>query len=370
MFPIDFQRAATGGLAEKALELTQAASRAGFDVTMAYAEGGSVCIWDARARPHAPPAVRATSSSALARLRTLVTFWGELESYLDTLRIPPRVVWVRTAPATPGQLRFLRSAKRRGARIVVDVPTVAQRSELRGARAIALRGLATWQREAYALADRIATVSEHTELWGRPTVRVVNGVAAVSGLRGVERRPGDEVRVVGFGQWAYWHGVDRFLEAWAAAACRARVSLQLHGGGAALPGLRARARRLGLELVCRASTFGEDRSRVLAEADLGLGALNGRRKGLATLSGLKHRTYAAHGLPYLVSDLDHDLRGRLGAYAVPDDENPVDLDRAVAWLDDLRAHPGYRARVALAVGDLSWDKTYAALWDYFAAVSA
>lgn len=70
----------------------------------------------------------------------------------------------------------------------------------------------------------------------------------------------------------------------------------------------------------------KDTKKILQKAHVGVGVLGSFRKGLVSHSPLKHRLYAACGLPFVFSTDDPDFSGKAGfIYQFPPNEEAVSI---------------------------------------------
>ncbi len=153
--------------------------------------------------------------------------------------------------------------------------------------------------------------------------------------------PGTEapVRLLGLGVLHEAHGLDRLLLALSAARQdgSAPIPVEVIVTGGESPtrsGIEALVRDLDLKTTVhmREEVSGTTMDALFDWAHVGIGVLAPHRKGLDTLSPLKHREYLARGLPFMYAGHDTALMGEeYFALQVPNDESPLRLNSILAW---------------------------------------
>lgn len=265
---------------------------------------------------------------------------------------PADVVVLRSHWSLPAAATELRSARRRGTSVVIDIPTPvsagireirrSDRSVSSRATRIALEAL--WTPSAWPLADLLVQYDTDGAPWRLVTaerrITLTNGVdvAARPLASGWSER--DSVNLVAAGALGQWHGYDRLLRGLAGARRREpEVRVTIVGDGPERRRLVALAGRLGIarQVDFTGPLVGAGYDHVMAGADVGVGSLGEHRRGGFSISTLKVRDYLARGLPVVLAGDDPDLRHNPPfALREPDDETAVDVDRLVDWLGSLR----------------------------------
>ena len=367
VFALDIDRAASFGLWEKALALTAAARSSALAVDVAAARGSTLFFESHEAsaaeQTHDAPAAVAPGALLRAYFR-YDRFWRKL------LGIPLHryaAVWVRAFPTSPAQLNFLTAAKKAGCRIVLDLPTYPYRYD----------GPELWKRlgaivgawfdtRRMSLVDRVVTLSPDHEIGGVPTLRVRNGGAVVHGETSRPARTNNgPYHFVGVGQWARAHGLSRLLEHVASSPLHREFKFTLAGEGPLVPELRALSARLPLRIHFEGSVYGDRRRELIESGDVGVGALSYPGDGVEAYFPLKHRLYAAEGIPFIGTALDPDFADHVGVCAVRADELPP-VAQLLAFAREARSsREAWGDALRATAEDLTWGKTYAPLFDYF-----
>ena len=355
VFAIDWSRAETFGLLEKAVGLVNAARRQGFEVDAYFPDG--MLLHEYRA---APPYV-ASARGWQAALFRYSGFWRKLTNLLEHNY---DFVWLRAFPPSRAQARFIRRAHAQAAQVVVDVPTYPVTQEGQSPLRSLLARLSPSYAELSQHLARVVTLSEDKVLFGRPTIQVANGVDA---LPTADRPPHEgPYRLVGFGQWAHWHGLDRLLHMLAAAPADENYQVRLAGHGPAVAEARQLARELGVTVEWLPPAYGAAREALLSWADVGVGCLAIHRKGVYPDQALKHRQYAAAGLPFIATVADPTWADQPAVWRLSSDEKLPAAGDLGTFCEAARQHRELWTKSLSTQAELlSWDASYAALWAYF-----
>ena len=361
-FAVDLYRSETLGLVEKAKGLVAAARAAGHDVTAMFADGTRARTFEGGI-PGVPDNSDASTNGVGRRAAAFrfFGFWTAVESQLREGNFD--ALWLRAHPVSTRQQRLLRSAEEAGVAVYYDIPTYPSTGEAPSLSRRLLSSLTLPLTEIARHIYRFVTVSEHTLIEGRPTVRVRNGVALPSQPRLVQERDGP-IRLLGLGQWSTYHGLDRLLHAIAGHPENYRV--RIAGGGPAFEGYRKLAARLGVRAEWLPPAFGDHRDGLIAWADGGIGSLAIHRKGVYPDQALKHRVYAAHGLPFLCTTDDPHWAGVHGVWQVSADESAIPSQVLAETLAGFRQNSRDLAMpLRNAAASTSWDRAYAPLFASF-----
>lgn len=366
IFPLDVSRTATLGLVEKSVGLIVAARRQGFAVDAVFSEDRTLVRFADTEVPALSVVGAGSDPDRLASLRNASFRYGKFWRKLNELTLPPYdYLWVRAFPASVSQATFLRRMLERGTRVVYDLPTYPY--ELENSSLLRRFWLAR-SRSIEQIAKDISvfvTLSEHSVIAGRPTITVRNGVDIVSAARRPDERNGP-YRLLGLGQWAYWHGLERLFEGIAASGLRDRFLVRLAGEGPAQRQLDRLGKKMELEVEWVPSAYGADRDRLFRWADVGIGGLGIHRKGVYPDQSLKHRQYAAAGLPFIATVADPLWLDTPAVWSMASDDQPVNGSQLLRFCELARqGHAELSEELRLLAGAVSWDAAYSPLWNYF-----
>lgn len=307
--------------------------------------------------------IRSFGSGMRAKLFKRLTF-GDITEYIRREGIG--LLYIRhDQNANPLLARWLRRVRRLGTRIVLEIPTYPYDAEFREAglkEKIGLRIDRLFRRRMAREVDRIVTFSEDAEIFGRPTIRISNGIDfdAIP-LKGELHDLSREVRLLALANIHPWHGFDRVLEGlgdYYASPRERIVRLRIVGDG--LDWLLDRYRRIAERrsiapyVEFTGPHAGADLDADFAWCDMGIASLARHRNGIATLKSLKNREYAARGIPFVYAEGDSDFDRMPYVMKAPADDTPLDIDALVRWLDAADRTPAHiRATIA---EKLSWER--------------
>lgn len=200
------------------------------------------------------------------------------------------------------------------------------------------------------LSDYIITLTKDKELFGRPAVFMANGID-LSGIKPVPV-PAFTNTVVLLGvasDCAFYHGFDkviRGLSAYHKKGSPIHVLFRIVSNPLSTNVTRLKA--LAKELNAEEEVSFElpmTRQQLAAEygkVHLGMGTLALHRIGLNDNYSLKHREYAAFGLPFIMSKGDEHFENSPYVLVEERNEEPLDIQQIVDFYLRLRqSHPDY-----------------------------
>ena len=355
VFGLDRARADTVGLVAKADALVGAARAYGLAVDCVMLVRGVPRLMDNR-----PTTLVDAGYDKRASQRALLS---RLPKFVSGLTPKPyTTLWLRALPLNPIWLQALSAFQRSGCRVVWDVPTYPNDAERSGWQARLLHTVDSWSRRWSSFTpDAVATLSHHDRIWDAPTVRVSNGCPRPDP---VAHEAQALLTLVGVGQWAFWHGLDRLWPA--LEKVKGLVRCVFVGDGPARLQYETETVRLDLDCTWLGSRSGDELRRVLAKADLAVGTLGIHRKDVARDQSLKHRLYASVGLPFVCTDRDDTFDAHRGVLSLASTDEPIDADLLLTFTQTARKRRTDLASDLLQhAAEHSWRHAYAPLFDYF-----
>lgn len=188
--------------------------------------------------------------------------------------------------------------------------------------------------------DRIVTMSNDKEIFGIPTIHMMNGVD----FKALPLNPpntADELRLISVASYGDRHGCDRLLagmgEYYRNGGTRS-IHFDIVGGG--VPADYAElVKHYGLEnrVTFHGLQHGEALDRLYASANVGVDVLALHRVGMTEISTLKSREYGARGLPFIsCSKIDYLPEGYPYFYKVESNDTPIDMISFLQFFDTVR----------------------------------
>lgn len=203
-----------------------------------------------------------------------------------------------------------------------------------------------------------------------PSVEITNGVEipeqlSFNGKTGQTSKEG--INVIAVGRWAHWHGLDRAIHGLAKSDIQ--INLEIIGDGPELNRLKNLTSRLQLhqQIKFLGLQTGTELSERLLAADIALGTLGIHRKGVKKDSSLKHRLYAAYGLPIVLSAQDDDFSEELPFVFKADvGEGPLKWNQIKNGLNKLQENENYKPEIySYAKQQLSWKTRMEKVMSFF-----
>jgi glycosyltransferase involved in cell wall biosynthesis len=271
------------------------------------------------------------------------------------------MIFIRHLVFTTPLRRFLRQISQYNTKIVCEFPTVPYEHEWTGVMGKIL--MAIDRRNKQKCLDKIDLVVHYGgfEMQGINNIEISNGIDldSIQTNEGITKEKSDQVRFVAIGRWAYWHGLDRFIRGMV--LIDSEVHLDIVGTGPELMNLNRLVSKLSLSnrITFHEAAFDDRLSELLMNADIGIGTLGLHRKKVARDSSLKHRLYAAYGLPFILSSEDRDFNETEShCFHVEADDDPIDLERIIQQFQSLqRTNSNYRNHIQeWAKEHLTWEK--------------
>ena len=274
--------------------------------------------------------------------------WNWLVNYNRLLRMVVRecllngvdVLYIRKPPGFDWRaVLALRRLRRAGVRVLFEVPTYPYDSELT-ARPFTLFLDRCARRFLRCAADRVVTVSSDDVIFGVPSIKLDNGVDLSTVPVRTPRTKRGGVTLISVSSLLPWHRLDRIVSSvrtyWAQGGTEIQ-RLLLVGEGECKDDLVQAAQNDPRIQFC-AKAFGPDLDRFFDGADIGVGALaeEGDR-GLTHVAALKHREYAARGLPFFYGMTDPGFTGT--GYAMQVADGSLDLHAVMRWWRALNLSP-------------------------------
>lgn len=236
--------------------------------------------------------------------------------------------------------KLLRNLKKRGSRIVVEIPTYPYDKER-------LSGFAWWllylvdkvyRTKLYKCVDAIATYSEDKKIFKVNTIHINNGIdfSKVS-LRNPNNHT-TEIRLVAVAGLAKWHGYDRLLEGlgeYYRTNVERKVIFHIVGEGPVREEYEQTVEKYQLQKYCIFDGVkrGKELDEIYDMCDIGIEVLAAFRKDVLVSSSLKSREYAAKGLPFVTASKSDVFEGQDFVLKVPNNESNINIYDIINFYD-------------------------------------
>ncbi|AUI46341.1 glycosyltransferase family 4 protein [Bacteroides fragilis] len=260
------------------------------------------------------------------------------------------VIYVRYVHnASPFTIRLMKQLKKTGAYIVMEIPTYPYDQEYKGLPLPYQRILffdKCFRKRLAHYVDKIVTFSDYDQIWGRPTIKISNGIDFSQIKIKQSVAPHTDLRLIAVATIHPWHGFDRAIEGLALYYQKNPVrKVYIHIIGSAVPEVLSqyqqsvRKNRLEQYVFFHGSLFGEALDKMFDESDFGIGSLARHRSQIDKIKTLKNREYAARGIPFVYSETDDDFEKMPYILKAPADETPLDIEKIIDFYDSIRFTP-------------------------------
>lgn len=226
------------------------------------------------------------------------------------------------------------------------------------------------------LSDYFVTLTNDKMLWGKPAIHMSNGIE-LSRIEPVSV-PAFSSKFIILGVASdinFYHGFDKVIRGLADYKKKLSVTGVLfriisNPLSKNMDALKALAKDLGVESMV---SFELPKTRaelaeVYQQVHLGMGTLALHRIGLMDNYSLKHREYAAFGLPFVMSKGDDHFEDSTFVLTVERDEEPLDIQAIIDFYISLRSkYPDYPQAFRKSIENaITWE---AQMKDVFAAIN-
>lgn len=281
------------------------------------------------------------------------------------------VYWRYFHNANPFLIRFANAIKRLGVKIILEIPTYPYDQEFihwKGRIEISIDSLFRHQFCKYV--DRIVTFSNDKEIFGRPTIRISNGIDFNKiPLRQTLHDISKELHLVAVAEIHYWHGYDRLIEGlYRYYQSNPEYKVYFHLAGP-ISGERERH-----EVVDAVSNYhleeyvhlygplhGEALEELFNKGDFAIGSLGRHRSGITHIKTLKNREYAARGFAFSYAECDDDFDTMPYVLRQPADESPIDIQGIIDFCKKQALSP---QAIRNSIKHLSWNEQMKKVVDY------
>ena len=189
--------------------------------------------------------------------------------------------------------------------------------------------------------DRIITVSDDKNIFGVPTINIINGIC----FKNIKvHMPGlimGDINIICVSSFQYWHGCDRLIEGlndYYKNEVDIKIYVHFIGEGPYLNIYRNMVQKYNLLQYFHfyGLLSGEELTDIFNKADIGLCGLGGHRKGIYLSSELKSREYLARGIPMIASTkIDIIPENCKFCLYISEDDSPVNIGDVIIFYKNL-----------------------------------
>ena len=300
-------------------------------------------------------------SGLVAKLRKRMDF-SPILHYMEREEI--EAIYIRTYHnANPFTIRLVKRLKTRGIDTILEIPTYPYDQEYQSrSEKLQLAIDRLFRHRFCRYIDRIVTFSDDTEIFGRPTLRISNGIDFRHiALRRDPPSARDGLHLIAVAEIHFWHGLDRLVEGLGRYySHQPDYPVYVHLVGP-LSGPREEQEiltplhRYGLEqvVILHGPMHGAELDALFDRCHLAIGSLGRHRSGITSIKTLKNREYAARGFAFVYSESDADFDHQPYVWKVPADESPIDIAQLVEFYRQQSLSP---PAIRSSIAHLAWSE--------------
>lgn len=274
------------------------------------------------------------------RFSDVVLFFSQLSREIDAKNFD--FVYIRFTPIDFGFERFIKKLKKTNPdiKIILEIPTYPFTFEYKA-----------WSRRWYfeLFKTDLGSICEclHTVLYiGEkfkckhvPCIKINNAAEVLEYPLRKYSYEEDSYHFAVSGSLFFWMGLDRLfngiVEYYKNNPRNKKITVHIIGAGP----MKHRWQRefknkVNIIFYNFNDTFGVNQ--VWNKADLGIGSLGAHRKNVYHLSPLKHREYAARGIPFVYAGIDEHFENKNYLLRVPSNDEEIDISSVLDHIDKLR----------------------------------
>ena len=230
-------------------------------------------------------------------------------------------------------------------KIIVEIPTYPYDAEYGTYKA---KEMLIWKdrynrNRMQGLVDRFADLTGQKEIFGIPTLKIINGID-VDKIRKKTYVPSSDgtIHMCAVAAFKEWHGYERLIEGvkqYYQNGGEKKIKLHFVGDGSELPRYRRLVREYGLDAYFEFHGYlrGSELDRVYDISDISLGTFGMYKINLNYSCNLKSREAVARGIP-MVTGCPTDIftEGKYKYYfEFPNDPSVVDIRKIIDFVDEI-----------------------------------
>ena len=265
------------------------------------------------------------------------------------------------------QLLLIQKLKKRGAKVLFEVPTYPFDGEIigsikndikKGKKRKAYKAAKKFVKykirslQVHKYVDRVVTYSDDKRIWGIKTINIQNGVNADDVRISNRKSQAQEMHAICVSSCAYWHGYDRFIAGlgkYYETPHDVDVYLDVVGDGGAIVEYKYLSQKYNIEdkVLFHGKLCGDELEAIYDQADIALDAMGRHRSGVKYNSSLKGKEYLAKGLP-IVSGVRTELDKAEDFpfyYRVPANDSPINIGEVLEFYKKILEIPYYKITI-------------------------
>ena len=275
------------------------------------------------------------------------------------------ILLIRYGMSNKPFIDFLEWAKFKNAKvkIILDMPTYPYQKEWSGVKG----RIVTFVDKQFSgklvnCVDLILHSGPEPQIHMVPTLQMTNGIdASQYPIINGHQYP-NQINMIAVAKWQKWHGLERLLEGLFLLKRRKstpKLMLNIVGDGPYLSRIEKSISKKSLKdiVVLHGPLIGVELDNLFSDCQLAIGTLGIHTKDVAINSSLKHREYAARGIPFILSSPDPDFPSELPFVKYVEVSNdPIDIESIIAFCRTLSLNSTRHELREYSENHLAWDQ--------------
>ncbi len=266
-------------------------------------------------------------------------------------------------------VKLFKDIKKLGIKIIMEIPTYPYDKEFNSTsiKDHIYNNLEKIYRTKLAkYVDRIITFSEDDIIFGRPTIKIINGVSPCD-IPIKKVNPNKEyLSLLGVASLNFWHGYDRIIEGlkdyYSSNKNQIPVYFHIVGGDENNPEFKrlsslTKQYKLEKYIVFHGEKIGKDLDEIFDKCHIGIGSLGRHRNNIQKFQSLKNIEYGVRGIPFIFSEESPLFHNEKYIYRCKPDDNPIDINSLVDFYNGLCLNPEEIRKDCLKKG-IDWDSQF------------
>ena len=290
------------------------------------------------------------------------------------------IVYWRSAPLFGSSCKLAETAKKTGAKLIIEIPTFPpnQENNYKGVRKLFSLYEDHFVERFHSSIDSYVAIGEDAggEYKGKPAINIDNGIDVNSAHVRKPVNEKDTIHILALASMCYWHGYDRLIKSLAEYKGDQKVIIHMVGGndGGCLPEWKELTHQLNLDdkVIFHGQMSGKELDEMFDLCDIGVNSLAMYRKSFSVTMELKAREYIARGLPFVCAVDDPAL-----SYAekpmwlkVANDESIPDMNEIIEFALKMKSDPTHvQILRKLAEEHMTWERQYKKVFEQLEGVN-
>lgn len=279
-----------------------------------------------------------------------------------------QVVYFRYAIcANPFIINFFKNLKKRGIRIITEIPTFPYDKEITKSSSISYFYLMhkCFRKRLLNYSDKILTFSDDKSIYGLPAINIDNAIDTANYPTKKHLALNDEFHLIGVANISYWHGFDRIIQGiynYNKGNNDIKIIFHIVGGDSNSIDFRnlvnlVKELNLRNYVIFHGPKTGNELNRLFDISHMAVGSLGRHRSGIHALKALKNNEYACRGIPFMYSENNPLYDNEYYTYKIPADESIINMDAIIGFYNSIDTNP-FIIHENFIMKNLTWEHQF------------